>query len=126
MGVWQCRAPWRSCGSRPARISSETAPGDRPVFAAQDAMHIGGGATKEVYLLNSVGEQTAVSGKGRHRIHRRNVVSGRRRYDRRTMCRHEHVRHDDKATSLLPPKGDDGSFDFCIAMNGRNDWRDLE
>jgi hypothetical protein len=26
----------------------------------------------------------------------------------------------------LAPKGDDGRFDFSVAMNGRNDWRDLE
>src|SRR6516164_7675746 len=26
----QDRAPWRSCGSRPSRTWSETAPGDRP------------------------------------------------------------------------------------------------
>ena len=33
------------------------------LFAAQNAIHISGGATKEVYLVDSVGEQTAVSGK---------------------------------------------------------------
>src|SRR6516165_4349426 len=31
--------------------------------AAQDAIHIGGGATPDVYLVGSVGKQTAVSGK---------------------------------------------------------------
>jgi hypothetical protein len=29
--------------------------------------------------------------------------------------------NDDKATSRLAPKGDNGCFDFCFAMNGRND-----
>jgi hypothetical protein len=24
------------------------------------------------------------------------------------------------------PKGDDGRFDFYVAMNGRDDWQDLE
>ena len=44
-----------------------------------------GGATKEVYPVDSVGEQTAVPGIRRIRIDRRYVVSGRRRYDRRAM-----------------------------------------
>jgi hypothetical protein len=39
---------------------------------------------------------------------------------------HESIRHDDKAASRLAPKGDDGRFDLCVAMNGRNDWHDLE
>src|SRR5262249_1493570 len=47
------------------------------LFAAQDAIHIGGGATKGVYLVGSVGEQAAVPGKGRLRIDRRDVASGR-------------------------------------------------
>jgi hypothetical protein len=38
----------------------------------------------------------------------------------------EHIRHDDKAASRLALKGDDGPFDFYVAMNGRNDWLDLE
>jgi hypothetical protein len=38
----------------------------------------------------------------------------------------EHIRHDDKAASRLAPKGDDGRFGLYFAMNGRNDWRDLE
>jgi hypothetical protein len=38
----------------------------------------------------------------------------------------ECIRHDDKAASRLAPKVDDGGFDLYIAMNGRNDWRDLE
>jgi hypothetical protein len=37
----------------------------------------------------------------------------------------ERVR-DDKAASRLAPKGDDGRFDFYVAMNGRNDRLDLE
>jgi len=36
------------------------------------------------------------------------------------------IRHDDKAASQLAPEGDDGSFDLYVAMNGRNDWYDLE
>jgi hypothetical protein len=28
--------------------------------------------------------------------------------------------------SLLAPKADDGHFDLSIAVNGRNDWLDLE
>jgi hypothetical protein len=38
----------------------------------------------------------------------------------------EYIRHDEKAASRLAPKGDDGGFDFYVAANGRNDWRDLE
>jgi hypothetical protein len=34
--------------------------------------------------------------------------------------------HDDKAASRLAPKGDDGRFDLCVVVNGRNDWYDLE
>ena len=49
-----------------------------------------------------------------------------RQYDRRAMRDHECIRHDDKAASRLAPKGDDGRFDFYVAMNGRNDWHDLE
>jgi hypothetical protein len=36
------------------------------------------------------------------------------------------VRHDDKAASRLTPKGDDRRLDFYVAMNGCNDWHDLE
>jgi hypothetical protein len=39
---------------------------------------------------------------------------------------HECIRYDNKATSRLAPKGDDGRFDFYVVMNGRNDWHDLE
>ena len=39
---------------------------------------------------------------------------------------HERIRCDDKAASRFALKGDDGRFDFCVAMNGRNDWHDLE
>ena len=85
----------------------------------------GGGTTDDVYPVGSVGEQAAVSGLGRIRIDRRYVVSGRQD-DRRAMRGHEYIRHDDKPASGLAPKGDDGSFDFSIAMNGRSDWRDLE
>jgi hypothetical protein len=42
------------------------------------------------------------------------------------MRGHEGIRHDDKAGSRLAPKGDDGRFDLYVAMNGRNDWLDLE
>jgi hypothetical protein len=42
------------------------------------------------------------------------------------MHRHECVRHDDNAASRLAPKGADGRFDFCVAMDGLNDWSDLE
>jgi hypothetical protein len=38
----------------------------------------------------------------------------------------EYFRHHDKTTSRLAPKADDGGFDFCVAMNERSDWRDLE
>jgi hypothetical protein len=38
----------------------------------------------------------------------------------------ECIRDDDKAASRLAPKGDNGRSDFCVAMNGRNDWHDLE
>src|SRR5262249_27455323 len=55
------------------------------LLAAQDAIHISGGATKGVYPLWSVGEHAAISGSLRCRIDRRYLASGRRRYDRRTM-----------------------------------------
>jgi hypothetical protein len=42
------------------------------------------------------------------------------------MRGHECIRQDDKAASRLAPKGDDGRFDLCVAMNGRSDWSDLE
>src|SRR6516165_1705553 len=45
--------------------------------AAQNAIHVGGGATKEVYPVGSIGEQAAVSGELRNPINRRYVVSGR-------------------------------------------------
>ena len=38
----------------------------------------------------------------------------------------EYIRHGDKTASRLAPKGDDGRFDLYVAMNGRNDWHDLE
>jgi hypothetical protein len=37
------------------------------------------------------------------------------------MLAHECVRQDDKTASRLAPKGDDGRFDVCVAMNGRSD-----
>jgi hypothetical protein len=42
------------------------------------------------------------------------------------MHERESIRYDDKAASRLAPKGGDGRFDLCVAMNGRNDWRDPE
>jgi hypothetical protein len=42
------------------------------------------------------------------------------------MSEREYIRHDDKTASRLAPKGDDGRFDLCVAVNGRNDRRDLE
>jgi hypothetical protein len=42
------------------------------------------------------------------------------------MRRCESIRHDDKAASRLAAQGDDGRFDFCVTMNGRDDWHDLE
>jgi hypothetical protein len=42
------------------------------------------------------------------------------------MRGHERIRHDDKAASRLTPKGRNGRFDLYVAMNGRNDWLDLE
>src|SRR6516165_4970090 len=86
--------------------------------AAQNAIHVGGGATIEVYRVGSVGEQAAVSGKLRCPIDCRYVVSGGGRYDRHAMHERESIRHDDKAASRLTPKGDDGRFDFTVAVNG--------
>ena len=83
-------------------------------------------ATKLVYRVGSVGEQPAVSGIVRIVIDRRYVVSGRRQYDRHAMRGHEWIRRDDKAASRLAPKRDDGRFDLYVAMDGRNDWCDLE
>jgi hypothetical protein len=68
----------------------------------------------------------SVSDKDRIRIDRRYFVSGRRRYDKRAMRVREYVRHDDKTASRLAPKASDGRFDFSVAMNGGNDWLDLE
>src|SRR6516164_7197283 len=79
-----------------------------------------------VYLVDSVGEQTAVSGKDRGRIDRRYVVSGRRCYDRRAMQAREWVRFDDKAASRLAPQGVDGGLDLYVAAHERSDWLDLE
>ena len=38
----------------------------------------------------------------------------------------ECIPYDDKATSRLAPEGDDRRFDFYVAVNGGNDWHDLE
>ena len=84
------------------------------------------GATIGIYLVNSVGEQTAVSGIEREPIDHWYVVSGRRQYDRRAMRDHECTRQDDKAGSRLGPKGGYGRFDLCVAVNGRGDWLNLE
>src|SRR5262249_47882944 len=95
------------------------------LLAAQDAIHVGGGATKVVSLVDSVGEQSAVSGIGRIPIDRWYVVSGRRQYDRRAMHGREYIRHDNKAATRLAPQGDDGRFDLCVAVNVRNYRLDL-
>ena len=42
------------------------------------------------------------------------------------MREQESTRQDDKAASRLAPKGRDGRFDLYVAVNGRNDWHDLE
>src|SRR6516225_704400 len=81
-------------------------------IAAQNAIHIGGGATVGLYPVGCVGEQAAVSDKLRLPIDRRYVVSGRRRYDLRAMHDREYVYYYDKAASRLAPKGDDGRFDL--------------
>jgi hypothetical protein len=38
----------------------------------------------------------------------------------------ESIRHDEKAAARLAPQRRDGRFDFFVAMNGRDDWLDLE
>ena len=76
--------------------------------------------------VGSVGEQAALSGKVRLRIDHRYVVPGRRQYDWRVMYGREYVRYYDKAASRLPPKGDDGRLDLCVAVNGRSNWLDLQ
>jgi hypothetical protein len=76
----------------------------RSLGFSQNAIHIGGGATKEVHRLGSVGDQTALSGIDRLVIDRWYVVSGRRRYDRRAMPEHESVRHSDNPASRLAPR----------------------
>ena len=82
--------------------------------AAQNTIHIGGGATKDVYLVDSVGKQTAVSGKDIPPIDRRYVVLGRCQYDRRAMHGREYIRQDGKTASWLVPKGDDGLFGLYV------------
>jgi hypothetical protein len=59
-------------------------------------------------------------------LDRRYVVLGRRQYDRYAMRDQKSTRQDNKAASRLAPKGRDGRFDLYVAMNGRNDWLDLE
>ena len=84
----------------------------RRLRAAQNAIDIGGGATPIGYLVDSVGEQTAVSGKDRLPIDRRYVVSDRRRHERRAMDVREQIRQDDEAASRLARKSGDGRFDL--------------
>jgi hypothetical protein len=38
----------------------------------------------------------------------------------------ESIRHDDKPASRFAPKGDDGRFDLCGAVNQLSVLRDLE
>src|SRR6478609_8062160 len=73
------------------------------LLAAQNAIDIGGGATKDIQRVGAIGEQAAASDKGRYVIDRRYVVSGRRQYYRRAMSEREHIWHDDKAASRLAP-----------------------
>jgi hypothetical protein len=81
------------------------------LLPAQNAIDIGGGATKEVQSVGSVGEQTAVSDKERLRIDRRYLVSGRRRYDRRAMRDRECIiSRDDKAR--LPARAQERLWPF--------------
>ena len=42
------------------------------------------------------------------------------------MRRRKTIRDEEEASSRLAPKGDDGRFDFCVAMNGCSDWLYLE
>jgi hypothetical protein len=73
-------------------------------------------------LVDSVGEQSAVSGEFRCRINRGYVVSGGGHYDLRAMRERKYIRWDDQAAFRLARKRDDGRFDFYVSMNGRNDW----
>jgi hypothetical protein len=36
------------------------------------------------------------------------------------------IRNKDEGASRFAPKSDDGRFDLFVAMNGRDDWLDLE
>jgi hypothetical protein len=38
----------------------------------------------------------------------------------------ECIRQAHKAASRLAPQGDNGRFDLYVAVNGRNNWLDLE
>ena len=104
-----------------SRTWSEIAPEITRLRAAQNAIDIGGSATNDVYPVDSVGEQATVPDKLRCPIDRRYLVSGRRRHERRAMQVREQIRQNDEAASRLAPQGDDGLFDFYVAMNGRND-----
>ena len=75
---------------------------------------------------STLSDRAAVSDEGSFLVERWYVASGCRRDDRRAMCERECTPHDEKAASRLAPQGDDGRFDFFVAMNGRNDWLDLE
>ena len=102
--VSQDRAPWRSCGSRPSRTWSGTAPGDRPASRRAEC-------DRHKWRHDEASLPGRVRRKASRRlwhrrvpVDRRYVVSGRRQYDRRAMRVRECIRHDDKAASRLAPR----------------------
>ena len=66
MGVWQDRARRGSLALHDhLELGRKLHRQIARLLAAQDAIDISGGTTKVVYPVDSVGEQAAVSGKGR-------------------------------------------------------------
>jgi hypothetical protein len=76
----------------------------RRLCATENAIDIGGGATKYVCVVWSVGKQPAVSGDDGVPIDRRHIASSCQQYNWRTMDERKAIRHGDEAASRLAPK----------------------
>ena len=96
------------------------------LFPSQDAIDVGGRAPEQIRFVRSIGEQAAGPRKSANCVDCGQPVL---RCQRRNRCAvHEciAIRRYDEAAERLAPKGDDGRFDLCVAMNVRNDCHDLE
>src|SRR5262249_19899413 len=91
------------------------------LLVLEDAIDIGCGAAEQVCALNTVSDQASAPGELRNRIDCGQVLLRRRGDDHLTMGTSETVRQSDQASGLLTTCHGDGTAEFDLVANGRND-----